>query len=269
LDVRVLTRDSANAAHLADGIEIVSGDVRDPASLSAAVRDVDGVISAVHGFIGPRGTSPRTVDRDGNANLVEAAADVGADLVLVSVVGASPDNSMELFRMKHAAEQHALGSNVPTTIVRATAFLELWLDLLAETAARSGRPLVFGRGDNPINFVSVTDVAALVDHAATDRSTRGAIVEIGGPDNLTFNQLARAVQAANGRTRGPLHIPRPMLHLMAATVGRIKPQLGRQARAALAMDRENLTFDARAIRKEFPDLPCTALNDVLAAARAV
>jgi hypothetical protein len=32
--------------------------------------------------------------------------------------------------------------------------------VLAKTAARFGRPVVFGRGDNPINFVSVTDVAA-------------------------------------------------------------------------------------------------------------
>ena len=43
--------------------------------------------------------------------------------------------------------------------MRATAFAELWIDVLGKTAARSGRPVVFGRGDNPINFVSVADVA--------------------------------------------------------------------------------------------------------------
>jgi hypothetical protein len=36
----------------------------------------------------------------------------------------------------------------------------------------SGRILVFGRGDNPINFVSATDVAALVELAVTDPSTQ-------------------------------------------------------------------------------------------------
>jgi NADH dehydrogenase len=41
--------------------------------------------------------------------------------------------------------------------------------------------LVFGRGDNPVNFVSVKDVAALVDHVVTDTSTRGSVYEIGGP----------------------------------------------------------------------------------------
>jgi hypothetical protein len=52
-----------------------------------------------------------------------------------------------------------------------------------------------------------------------------------------------------------------MLHVMANTVGRLKPQLGRQSRAALAMD-ELPTSDDTALRAEFPDLPCTPLSDV-------
>jgi hypothetical protein len=51
---------------------------------------------------------------------------------------------------------------------------------------------------------------------------------------------------------------------MANTIGRVKPQIGRQARAALAMDREDLTFDAGPIHRLYPDLPCTTLTDVLA-----
>src|SRR6185312_14872167 len=123
------------------------------------------------------------------------------------------------------------------------AFLELWIDVLTSTAARSGRPVVFGRGNNPINFVSVADVAALVEHAVTDPATRGRILEIGGPGNLTFNQLAAAIQAAAGRTGTPRHVPRLALRFMAGTVGRIKPELGRQARAALLMDAIDLTHD--------------------------
>lgn len=264
LEVRVLTRDPGTAGRRGDGVEVVTGDVREPVSLIAAVEGADVVVSAVHGFVGPRGVSPRSVDRDGNANLVDAAARVGADLVLLSVVGASADSPMELFRMKHAAEQHALARGVPTTIVRATAFMEMWIELLRQTAGRSGRPLVFGRGDNPINFVSVNDVAAVVDRAVTDPSTRGATLEVGGPDDLTFNRLAEAVQTADGRTGAPRHVPPAVLRVMAATVGRLDGQMGRQVVAALAMDRDDMTFDAHSIRRRFPDLPCTTLADVLA-----
>lgn len=265
LIVRVLTRDPDRGAHLAgDHVEVVTGDVRDRDSLGPATEGVDVVVSAVQGFTGSGGSSPATVDRDGNANLIDATKAAGAHFVLVSTVGAAPDSAMELFRMKHAAEDHARSSGIPTTIVRATAFVELWVELLQHAAARSGRPLVFGRGDNPINFVSVADVAAMVELAVTDPTLRGQTVEIGGPDNITFKELARAVQRAGGRTGAPRHVPPAMLRVMANTIGRVKPQLGRQARAALAMDRTDLTFDTAPLHRTYPDLPSTSLSDVLA-----
>jgi uncharacterized protein YbjT (DUF2867 family) len=265
LPVRILTREPARGADLAgELVTVICGDVRDRRSLGPATAGVAVVVSAVHGFADPEGDSLAAVDRDGNANLVEAAKAVSAEFVLMSTVGAAADSPMELFRVKHAAEQHATTSGVPTTIVRATAFLELWTDLLGQTAGRSGRPLVFGRGENPINFVSVADVAALVERAVIDPSTRGQILEIGGPENLTFNQLAQAVQTAAGRPGAPRHVPRPMLQLMANAIGRVKPELGRQARAALVMDRADLSFDATPIHDIYPDLPRTSLTDVLA-----
>jgi uncharacterized protein YbjT (DUF2867 family) len=266
ISVRVLTRDPARAAHLAgDHVEVVTGDVRDRTSLGPATEGVAVVVSAVHGFTGVRGNSPTTVDRDGNANLIDATRGAGAELVLLSTVGAAADSPMELFRMKHAAEECARASGVPTTVIRATAFLDLWIELMQQTAARSGRPLVFGRGNNPINFVSVGDVAGLVERAVTDPTTRGQTPEIGGPDNLTFNDLAEAVQTAAGRSGAPRHVPPTMLHLMANTVGRVKPLLGRQARAALVMDRADLTFDTAPLHRTYPDLPSTTLAEVLAA----
>jgi len=204
LEVRALTRDPARAQHLnADLVTVVRGDVRDPASLALAADGVDVVVSAMHGFSEPARGSLARVDRDGNTNLTDAAKSAGADFVLISTVGASADSPLELFRFKHAAEQQAIRSGVPTTIVRATAFLELWIELLRQTGGRSGRPLVFGRGQNPINFVSVADVAALVERVVIDPTTRGKVLGIGGPENLTFDQLADAVQGAAGRTKTP------------------------------------------------------------------
>lgn len=264
LPVRVLTRDLARAGHLISlGAQVVTGDVRDPATLEAAVRDADVVVSAVHGFGGPGGVSPATVDYRGNVNLIDAAQVAGADVVLMSVVGAAADSPMELHRMKHAAERHLLASGARSTIVRATAFLELWIEILNQTAARSGRPVVFGHGTNPVNFVSVTDVAALVERVIADQESRGSIFEIGGPDDLTFSQLAAAVQAAAGRSATPRHVPRSILRLAAGTVGRIRPAAGRQIRAALFMDAADLSFGTGASRDHYPGIPLTSLGDCL------
>lgn len=264
LPVRILTRDPVRAAHLTGlGVQVVTGDVRDSASLPAAVRGTEVVVSAVQGFAGPGHVSPASVDYQGNVNLIDAARDAGAGLVLMSVVGAAADSPMEMFRMKHAAEQHLQASGAGWTIVRATAFLELWIDVLKKTAARSGRPVIFGRGDNPINFVSVTDVAALAERAIADPAARGRVFEIGGPANLTFSQLAAAIQEAAGRTSAPRHVAVPLLRLMAGTVGRVRPGIGRQARAALIMDRADLSYDATALHQAYPGLPCTTLSACL------
>lgn len=261
LPVRVLTRVPARAAHLAAlGIEVAAGDVRDRASLEAAVRGADVVVSAIQGFTGPRGTSPSTIDYLGNVSLIDAARATGAKFVLMSVVGAAIDSPMELFRMKHTAEQHLLAGDGDWTIVRATAFLELWIEVLAKTAARSGRPVVFGRGSNPVNFVSVLDVAALAEQAVTNPATRGRILEIGGPENLSLNQLAAAIQHAAGRSAAPRHVPRLALQVLAHSAGYLKPELGRQARAALVMDQAEFSFKPTAIRQAYPGISCTPLD---------
>jgi NADH dehydrogenase len=237
----VLTRDPRRAADLvATGTEIVVGDARDPASVRDAVAGVDTVVSAMHGFLGRSGDSPETVDHRGNATLVEAAEAVGADVVLVSVVGASPDSPFELFRAKSAAERQLRASGVAWTVVRASAFLETWNDLLRTTSRRSGRPVVFGRGDNPINFVSVDDVADVVARVALDHGSRGTVVEVLGPEDLTLCELADRLAADEGLVSPPRRVPRAAVRLLGGTVGRVRPDLRRQAHAALAMDTADL-----------------------------
>jgi len=159
---------------------------------------------------------------------------------------------MDLFRMKHSAEEHAWGIGLPLTVIRATAYLELWIDILQQTTGRSGRPLVFGHGNNPINFVSVHDVAAIVDRAVTDPTVRGRTLQITGPLDVTMNELATAVQTAARRTSAPRHLPRTVMEFVTGTVGRAQPALGRQLRAAAAMDQLNLTAGPSDLPETYP-----------------
>jgi uncharacterized protein YbjT (DUF2867 family) len=129
----------------------------------------------------------------------------------------------------------------------------------------SGKIPVFGRGDNPINFVCATDVAALTERAVTDADLRGQVVALGGPDQLTFNQFAALVLEGSGHCGTVRHIPRPALWAMAGLAAAVKPALARQARAALAMDTLDMTFDPAPARRAVPDLPETGIRPALRA----
>lgn len=263
--VRVLSRGLApHPGALDPRVQVVRGDVRVPATLREPMRGVEVVVSAVQGFVGPGGVSPASVDRDGNVHLVEAAEAAGADVVLVSLVRAAEDSAIELARMKYAAEQRLRAGRCRWTIVRAEAYAETWVEVLGQTAGSSGRPLVFGRGDNPVAWVSVQDVASLVARAAEDESLRGLTLDICGPERLTLMQLAQAFMDRRDLAGHPRRVPRPVLHLMSNTLGLVRPEIGRQARAALAMDEMAPADDART-RELLPDLPRRRVSDVIAA----
>jgi len=149
------------------------------------------------------------------------------------------------------------------TIVRSTAFMETWATIMGRMLRSSGKIVVFGRGNDPVNFVSATDVAALIEHAVTDPGLRGQVLEIGGPDNLTFNEIAAILQETTGRHAPVRHIPRPALRVMAWLTAAIKPELARQARAALAMDTIDMTFDPTPTRRAVPGLPDTGMPSAI------
>jgi uncharacterized protein YbjT (DUF2867 family) len=228
------------------------------------VRGCQTVVSAVHGFVGPGKPSPESIDRDANLALIQAAATAGVQhLVLVSVLGAAPDHPMSLHRAKHAAEQALQASGTQWTIIRPAAYLETWIAIIGAKLADTGQALVFGPGRNPINFVSADDVAAVVDLAVHDQSLRGQILEVAGPENLTFTQLAERLITASGKPGRTRHIPLLMLRAMSVLARPVAPVFARQAQAAVVMNTTDMTVDVAAIRDRFPTIPATTLDDII------
>ncbi|HZC69585.1 MAG TPA: SDR family oxidoreductase [Jatrophihabitans sp.] len=246
--VRVLTRDAAHAQGL--GAQVSIGDVCEPRTLAAAVDGCAIVVSAVHGFLGGRGRGPEAVDNRGVANLVRAATDAGVGhFILLSVLDARPDHPMSLHRAKHAGEQHLYAGGLAYTVLRPSAYLETWSGIIGAKLADGGPALVFGHGSNPINFVSVRDVAALVEHAIHDPRLHGRTIDVPGPVNLTMVQLAQLLGATKIR-----HIPRGALHVLGTVAAPFAPAFSRQAGAALVMDTGDMTADAAALHTRFPQI---------------
>lgn len=264
--VRVLTRDPLRAKHLeGNGVEITRGDVRDGRELMRAIGGTTAVISAVQGFGGPNAVGTNVVDRDGNATLIRAARNAGVEhFVLISVLGARPDHPMMLFRAKAAAESELMSSGLAWTIVRPTSYLETWIAVIGGPLEKKGKAVVFGRGETPINFVSVRDVATVVERALSEPAARGAALDVAGPENLTFSQFAEALVRAHGGAGKVSHVPRPMMRLASTLLQPINPILADQIRAGIVMDTQSFAATARPV---LGVVPSTRLETLLSERR--
>ncbi len=265
LRVRILSRDPARARDMAgDAVEITAGDVRDPNAVQRAVTGAQTVVSAVHGFAGPGATSPAEVDYRGNINLIEAARAAGTEhFVLVSIQRASADHPIELFRMKYGAEQVLRASGLSWTILRPSAFMELWAKLVAAPLLSTGKTVIFGRGRNPNNFVSVYDVARFVELAVIDPAMRGMSLDIGGPENLSFEDIVDVVERETGKHGAVRHIPLPMMRLASLAMKPFNRTLARQIAAGVVMDTADMTFDSSPLTRSYPSIPLTTFAEVV------
>lgn len=258
--VRVVTRDPDAAARKLSGVEFVAGQVTRPDDARRAVAGARVVVSAITGFAS---AGVQAVDAEGNRILAQAAAAAGVEqLVLLSVAQAAADHPIALFRAKFQAEQAVRASGVDWTIIRPAAYLETWLGLIGGPLVAKGGTMVFGRGRNPINFVSAVDVARFVDLAIADPSLRGKVVDVPGPENLTLDQLVEIVETACGRTGRVSHIPRAAMRLLSIALRPIDRMRAEQIGAGLVMDTRDMSIDGRAVRARYPSIPMTTAATV-------
>ena len=265
LEVRVLTRDRSRATRLVEGgIDIVEGDVGDRAALQRAVAGAKTVVSAIQGFFGTKNASPATVDRDGNRNLIRAAREAGVEhIVLISVRDAADDHPMDLMRMKFAAEQELKDSGLAWTIIRPAAYMETWCEVLGRPILDKGKTQIFGRGRNPINWVSASDVARFVELAIVDPAMRGQTIEVGGPDNLTMNEFVEVFRSQTGAGGKVSHLPPAAMRAGAIVMSLMNPSMARMIKAAIVMDTRPQAFDASQTRTRYRSIPVTSLADVV------
>ena len=200
-DVRVLVRRDSPSSQLVHqglatsaeslieaGAQPVHEDLRDRASLDAALKDIDTVISTANSAMRGGEDNPESVDLEGNQNLIEAARDAGVEhFVFVSLLGADPDHPVPFMRGKGQSESALRESGMVYTILAPTAFMEFWPAMVVGMPALQGRPVVLvGEGRRRHSFVSNRDVAAFVLAALENPAARNEHLAIGGPEPLTW-----------------------------------------------------------------------------------
>jgi uncharacterized protein YbjT (DUF2867 family) len=219
--VRVMSRRPAPSG---DRVKSCRGDVTDPASLPACVRGIDVVVQCIqfpnHPVENPsRGWTYEKIDGEGTVNLVRAATEASVRrFIYLSGAGTAPGKPQPWFRAKHRAEEAVRSSGMEYAIFRPS-----WIygpgdrslnRLIAFTRMLPFVPVI-GTGRARVQPVSVFDLARIVAFAVVSAEAPNRVFEVGGPQQLSMNEILRTVQEVIGKRRPLLHAPTGLMKLIS------------------------------------------------------
>ncbi|MFD4573248.1 SDR family oxidoreductase [Streptomyces sp. NPDC058417] len=163
--------------------------------LDTALAGVDAVVHCA--------SSPRGGDEEAAGHLIDAARRAGvAHLVYISIVGVDRV-PFGYYRAKHAVEGLVAGSGLGWTVLRATQFHDLLVQLFDGLAKLPVLLLPAGVSDQPVEVAEVADRLAEL----AGGPPAGRVEDLGGPEVRTFASLARAYLTATGKRRAVLNVP--------------------------------------------------------------
>jgi uncharacterized protein YbjT (DUF2867 family) len=201
------------------GVEVVQGDLRDPASLRAAVQGVSQVLSTANSFMGKGATSPTRVDVPGYTALAAAAREAGVGrIVHTSAYGITADSPVDYFRVKFRVDEVIRASGVPWVLLKPSAFMDIWYDIVGGTIAKHGTATVFGEGQRVSNYIAVDDVAEYAVRVLERPEVRNEVIDLGSPSNISSVEFAGLIGKRLGRTVKLKHVPVPMLRYLPPLV---------------------------------------------------
>jgi uncharacterized protein YbjT (DUF2867 family) len=241
--VRALTRrpQGKPAQRLAGlGAEIVGADMADRASLVRAFRGASGVYSVQNGSVG--GFEAEVVH---GRNVGDAAREAGVSHVVYGSAGVGqPGTGIEAWESKLRVKAHLEALDLPLTVLRPTAFMELMTDSTFYPAVSTWRlmPMLTG-ADLPIAWICLDDLGAIAAKAFADPGRFvGLDLQLAADirSNAECRELWRRVMG-----RPPRRFPMPVW-LFERITGTDLTTMWRWLRAA------NVQFDTAATREILP-----------------
>jgi len=267
--VRCLARRPQDVvARVAPGTEVVRGDVLDASTLGAALDGIDTAFYLVHAMGSRRDF--QVEDLRGAMNFANAARDAGVRrLVYLGGLGTATDLS------PHLASRQEVGrtlreSGVPTIEFRASIILgsgSLSYEMIRALVERLPvlvTPRWVRQLTQPIAIEDVIDyLCAAPDAAVTDSE----VVEIGGPDRVSYLDLMREHAAQRRLRRFIIGVPVLTPALSSAWLGLVTPVYARIGRKLIDSLRNETVVTSGRAAALFPDIRPRGMREALERAR--
>jgi uncharacterized protein YbjT (DUF2867 family) len=220
-ELRVLVRDPMKAAAFkVRGAQVIVGDALNLATVTQAAQGVDHIVS----LVAVRRNRPQSfleVNVDGPRIMGEAAKAAGVkSVVLVSAIGAKLDANYKYLTSRWMGEQELAKTGVPGTVLRFSLVLAEEGGVIHdfERAAKFGPFLIIpGNGQAHLQPILREDAARCVLEAIEKPELLGKIVELGGPEVVTYENIFDWFIQARGIKKPKLKLPLALV-LPAAAV---------------------------------------------------
>lgn len=210
-------------------VEAFPGDLYRQESLADAMHGVHTVYHLASAQWWGRARDLERVDV-GITKVVAAAATemrVGR-LLMMSHLGAAPASAYPLIRAKGFAEATVRESGLPYTIIRSGIVFgaeDRFVNGVAMLLRLNpGLFLQPGQGENLLHPLYIDDLTRALVRCMDNLDTVDRVLEIGGPEYVTFNELVRTVMRVTGAPRAVIEIPPHTLRLLTRVARRIFPR---------------------------------------------
>lgn len=125
-------------------------------------------------------------------------------------------------------------------------------EFIGKSVLKGGTAVILGRGERPLNFVSVRDVATFATMAITTPGLSDTTIEIGGPDNSCRNDVAALYARLSGRPLRVRHIPIGAIRVLGSLIGALHPGVGGVMHASVVFEEIDQSFDPSETLRRFP-----------------
>lgn len=210
-------------------VDAFHGSLYDPDALSEALRGVHTIFHLASAQWWGRPRDLERVDLGGTAALLEAArrARIGR-LVVMSHLGAASTSAYPLLRIKGQLETLVVSSGVPYTIIR-SGILFGKQDRFANNIAMLlwTNPAIFlqpGEGENLLHPLYIRDLVTALLGSMDNLDTVDRVLEIGGPEYITFNEVVRTIMRVTNTSRMIVRVPPYTLRFLTRVARRIFPR---------------------------------------------
>lgn len=183
--------------------EIVKAEITDKSTLEDCCKDIEVVISSIGITKQKDGLSYLDVDYQANLNLLEVAKRSGVKkFVYISVLNGEKLKNLKICEAKEKFVDELKKSELDFCVIRPNGFFSDMTEFY--NMAKNGRIYLFGDGNLKSNPIHGEDLAKFCVSVIKSNDKE---IEIGGPETLTQNEIAKVAFDSVGKTPKITYVP--------------------------------------------------------------